>query len=71
MKLREFALDAPDAPRQERHAFSLRTRCVAALYERCFPGLTVADGWKILVECVDVARPDVALVSSACGTGAQ
>lgn len=62
MKLEEFGLDAPDAPRPERHAFCLRTRCTAALYERCFPGLK-ANGWKIIVECVSVARQELVKVA--------
>lgn len=60
MRLREFDLDRPDAAREIRHRFRLRTRSVAGLYERCFPGLDVKGGWKVLVECVDkVTRSEV------------
>jgi len=60
MKLREFDLDRPDATRENRHGFRLRTRSVCGLYERCFPRLDVKGGWKVLVECVDsVTRSEV------------
>ena len=55
MRLKEFDLDAPRLPRLERKAFRDASRSVTALYERCFDGLNVSRGWKVLVECV----PDV------------
>lgn len=60
MKLTEFDLDAPDAEQSERHAFRRETRCMGALYARCFPGLNVDGGWKVLVECISqVQRSDL------------
>jgi hypothetical protein len=60
MRLREFELDLPDADKNVRANFRKTTRCVSALYERCFPGLDVDGGWKLLVECVPrVERPNV------------
>ena len=60
MKLKEFDLDLPNATGEERHAFRLQNRCMGALYARCFPGLGVVGGWKVLIECVErIARPDV------------
>lgn len=60
MKLKEFDLDLPKAERETRHAFRLQTRYLTALYERCFPGLNVEGGWKVLIECVEsMARPEV------------
>lgn len=52
MRLREFDLDLPQRPRA-RHRFRTESRCVTALYERCFPGLQTTRTWKVLVECVD------------------
>lgn len=60
LRLKEFDLDLPNADRETRHKFRLQSRCVSALYERCFPKMDVAGGWKVLIECVDrVERPDV------------
>jgi len=60
MRLKEFDLDLPYAPKDERNAFGNTTRCVTALYERCFPALDVTGAWKILVECVaEVRRREV------------
>lgn len=52
MRLKEFDLDLPDAERWTRHAFRHQSRCVTALYERCFSGGVVDSAWKVLVECV-------------------
>ena len=60
MKLEEFDLDAPEATKEERLRFRSESRTVTALYERCFDGLNVKRGWKVLVECVPtVTRTDV------------
>lgn len=60
MRLREFGLYLPTASKEVRSAFQDQTRCVAALYERCFPRLDVDGGWKVLIECVPVVtRADV------------
>lgn len=60
MKLTEFDLDAPDAEQKERSTFRRETRCMGALYARCFPGLKVDGGWKVLVECVSqVQRAEI------------
>jgi hypothetical protein len=55
MRLGEFDPHLPNDV-AHRHEFRLRTRCVTALYERCFPGLVVDQAWKILVECVDPVK---------------
>jgi hypothetical protein len=52
MKLVEFDLDAPQAAKAVRHAYREESRTVTSLYERCFRGLKVKRGWKVLVECV-------------------
>ena len=52
MKLREFALELVDESREARVDFRNQTRCVSALYERTFAGLTTEETWKVLVECV-------------------
>jgi hypothetical protein len=51
MRLREFDLDLPD---DDAHRFEFRgqTRCITALYERCFPSMTTDKTWKVLVECM-------------------
>lgn len=54
MKLREFDLDAPDAPKSERLAFRSQSRAVTALYERCLGPMKVRRGWKVLIDCVPV-----------------
>ncbi len=60
MKLREFELDAPEAPKAERLKFRSESRTVTALFERCFEGLDVPNGWKVLLECVaNVSRCEV------------
>lgn len=57
MRLEEFDLDLPLAPRPKRISFRRRTRCVSALFERAFPAASVdAPGWKVLVECVPTVR---------------
>ena len=55
MRLVEFDLDVPLASKGVRHAYREESRSVTSLYERCFAGLKVKRGWKVLVECV----PDV------------
>jgi hypothetical protein len=52
LRLKEFDLDLPQSEGHRRE-FREQTRCVTALYERCFPGLTVTGAWKVLVECVE------------------
>ena len=60
MNLEEFDLDAPECPKPERLHFRSESRTVTALYERCFEGLEVRRGWKVLLECVPrVTRTDV------------
>lgn len=60
MRLREIDLDAPDAPRELQVRFRRLIRGAAALYSRCLPPMEVAEGWKVLVECVPVvSRTDV------------
>jgi hypothetical protein len=58
MRLKEFDLDLPNADRDTRNGFRLRTRCVSSLYERVFPGLDVDGGWKVLIECVERVSRD-------------
>jgi hypothetical protein len=52
MLLREFELDAAHVDKATRARFRLQTRGMAALYERCFPGMKTKDVWKMSVECV-------------------
>jgi hypothetical protein len=60
MKLVEFDLDAPEATKRERAYFRSESRTISALYERCFEGLDVPRGWKVLIECVpSVTRDNV------------
>lgn len=60
MKLYEFDLDAPESDKSERYSFRSQSRAVTALYERCFEGLEVRRGWKVLLECVpSITRTDV------------
>lgn len=60
MKLKEFDLDAPEATKARRLQLRSESRTVTALYERCFDGLNVPRGWKVLLECVPmVTRPEV------------
>lgn len=60
MKLEEFDLDAPECAKPERMRFRSASRTITALYERCFEGLDVQRGWKVLLECVpNVTRGDV------------
>lgn len=60
MKIRDFELYLISDDRNQRQRFQLQTRCVTALYERCFPGLRVERCWKVLIECVEaVKRADV------------
>lgn len=60
MRLRDFALRAvaSGAPPAggEAHRFDLATRCVTALFERCFPEFTGSRGWKVLVECAPAVQ---------------
>lgn len=52
--LKEFDLDAPGHAKPERMRFRSETRCVTALFERCYRASgTSVKGWKILVEVVD------------------
>jgi hypothetical protein len=69
MKLKEFDLDLPRLDRESRKNFRWQTRCVAALYSRCFPGLDVSGAWKVLVACVD--RVDVSGVQDQLGVFTQ
>lgn len=57
--LKEFDLDAPLQPKDDRHRFRLETRCVTALYERCFRSKQKTGKiWKLMVEAVPkVNRP--------------
>lgn len=52
--IKEFDLDAPQMDKEKRLQFRNETRCVTALFERCYE-LSKETGkpWKILVEVVD------------------
>lgn len=52
--IKEFALDASGQSKWESHSFRLQTRCISALYERCFSSPKVPQKiWKILVDVVE------------------
>lgn len=60
MLLKAFGLHFPFETREVLHQLNMETRCVMALYLRCFPGLKVDRAWKVEVECVPkVTRPEV------------
>ena len=51
--IREFDFDAPGDPKPNRLRFRNETRCVSALFERCYkPFKETGKPWKILVEVV-------------------
>jgi len=51
--IKEFDLDAPKHEKAERHRFGNETRCVTALFERCYkPSKVTGMPWKILVDVV-------------------
>lgn len=53
--LKEFDLDAPTLPKQDRLAFRLQTRFVAAHFELCFRRFANPENiWKVLIEVVPV-----------------
>lgn len=52
--LRVFDLDAPLAAKETRNRFRWETRCVTALFERCFKNKQrIKKIWKVLVDVVD------------------
>lgn len=57
----EFDLDAPDKPKPTRLRFRNETRCVTALYERCYESSDdTGQAWKILVEVVGtITKPTI------------
>jgi hypothetical protein len=57
--INEFDLDAPTRQRSERLRFRSETRCVTALFERCYqPSKATGNPWKVLVEVVDAVERD-------------
>ncbi|WP_445369950.1 hypothetical protein ACH5Y9_25535 (plasmid) [Methylomonas sp. BW4-1] len=51
--IKEFDLDAPQEPKLARLMFRKETRCITALFERCYtPVKDTGSAWKILVEVV-------------------
>jgi len=57
--LKEFDLDAPTLPKEQRMAFRDQTRCVTSLFERHFEQSSVqSSAWKVLIEVVPtVTKP--------------
>lgn len=54
--IKEFDLDAPNVQKPKRLQFRNETRCVTALFERCYkPSKETGKPWKILVEVVTKA----------------
>jgi len=52
--IKEFDLDAPQMDKPKRLQFRNETRCVTALFERCYePSKETGKPWKILVEVID------------------
>ena len=52
--IKEFDLDAPHVHKPKRLQFRNETRCVTALFERCYePSKETGKPWKILVEVID------------------
>ena len=51
-RLKEFDLDAPRVKKRSRAQFRNETRCVTALFERCFGRQFTSPYWKIMVEGV-------------------
>ncbi len=52
--IKEFDLDAPHMGKPKRLQFRNETRCVTALFERCYePSKETGKPWKILVEVAD------------------
>jgi len=55
--LKEFDLDAPKEPKLVRQKFRLETRCVTALFERCFASRQkTGKAWKLLIEAVPTIK---------------
>lgn len=69
MLLKEFGLDAPVLPRDERTRFGLQTRCMTALFERLFTPFHTLGIWKVLIEC-DPAAGDGGRVRDLLGCAA-
>jgi hypothetical protein len=43
---------------EKRQLFRLETRCVTAMFERLFGKMKNDEGWKILVECVEIVSDE-------------
>lgn len=57
MAIREFDLDAPTLPREERSLFRYQTRAVTSIVERFLSKrINIGKSWKILVEVVPIVK---------------
>jgi len=60
MHIKDFGLDFPLEGLESHNRVDLETRCIMALYARCFPGLKVDRAWKVQIQCVpEVKRFDL------------
>jgi hypothetical protein len=58
MKLKAFELYASGIGRDDSVSFHRETRCVVALYEKCFVPIRVEKAWKVGVECAAEVTSD-------------
>jgi len=57
--IKEFDLDVPKQQKPTRLQFRNETRCVTALFERCYkPSSATGKPWKVLVEVVDGVKSE-------------